>query len=83
MITKSVSIITGKSKSLWWKQKVSWTNILGDTEEVEAEGETLEIAIERAFIKAQSRGWTPRRWWQFWRWQDTPDVRGTLNFYGK
>jgi len=65
-----------------WSQKVSWTNILGDVEEVEARGETLHEAIVRAYTMAEARGWEPKRWWQIWRWQDTPDMRRVLKFYG-
>ena len=66
-----------------WTQKVSWTNIIGDVEEVEARGETLHEAIQRAYTMAEARGWTPKKWWMFWRWQDTPDLRKTLKFYGQ
>lgn len=32
---------------------------------------TPEFAIERAMFAARIHGWTPPRWWQWWRWNDT------------
>ena len=32
---------------------------------------TRVAAIQEAITFAKSNGWTPPRWWQFWRWMDT------------
>lgn len=30
--------------------------------------------IERRVLeRSKQEGWTPKRWWQFWRWDDTPN----------
>ena len=32
---------------------------------------TLEMAKKEALELAESDGWTPPKWWQWWRWNDT------------
>lgn len=29
----------------------------------------------RVLERAKKDGWTPKRWWKFWRWDDTPNPR--------
>jgi len=67
-----------RGNSLNWRQDVLWTDILGYTEIVSVEAQTVREAIEKAFAKASNRGWKPRKWWQVWRWGDTPDLRRIL-----
>lgn len=33
--------------------------------------ETPEEAYEKAIAFATQSGWTPPKWWQFWRWNDS------------
>ena len=34
-----------------------------------------EEAKEKCVKFAKDLGWTPPKWWQFWRWGDTPNPR--------
>lgn len=57
-------------------QEVEWTTFDGRKESVSVSGcETCADAIAKAFDMATRSGWTPKRWWQWWRWNDTPDLR--------
>lgn len=67
-----------RGNSLNWRQDVLWTDILGNKEIVSVEAHTVRDAIEKAFAKASNRGWKPKKWWQVWRWYDTPDLRRIL-----
>jgi len=33
---------------------------------------TQQLAKWKTIEEAKKAGWTPRRWWQWWRWNDTP-----------
>ena len=52
-------------------QKIVWHNFRGDefiahssgTDKAEVKTNVLKVAIRM--------GWTPPKWWQFWRWRDT------------
>lgn len=48
---------------------IRWrTSPLGARREVSATGYELETVVRSAETLATSVGWTPRKWWQFWRW---------------
>ena len=32
---------------------------------------SMEDAISRTVERAEACGWTPKKWWQWWRWGDT------------
>ena len=53
-------------------QTIKWTEFWGDKYTASRTGhETLEIAQKLVLEDAKKLGWTPRRWWQCWRWHDT------------
>lgn len=55
-------------------QSVTWTSFWGDVSMVQVDScENPEDATRFAFTVAKVQGWTPKRWWQFWRWRDTPN----------
>ncbi len=54
-------------------QKITWTSFWGEKTSVEVdECVTREEAREDALRFAIKAGWTPPRWWEFWRWSDQP-----------
>jgi hypothetical protein len=53
-------------------QEITWTSITGDKARVSVDGGDLpEEAVAEAIKLAKRYGWTPPKWWQFWRWSDT------------
>lgn len=53
-------------------QIIRWTDFDGSKTTVSVNGfETLEEARAAAVRSAKDSGWTPPRWWQWWRWEDT------------
>lgn len=51
---------------------VRWTKFDGTTETAAVSGCESEAEARReAFRIARKNGWTPPRWWQWWRWGDT------------
>lgn len=53
---------------------VRWTKFGGNRYEQGVSGcETAEEAQVEAYRWAILCGWTSRRWWQWWRWNDTPN----------
>lgn len=54
-----------------YSQAITWHD--GDAiHAVEASGfKTRREAFAAALEDARASGWTPPRWWQFWRWSDT------------
>jgi hypothetical protein len=46
----------------------SWTTLNGERSEIGFTGCTKQEAIDRAL----EWGWTPPKWWQWWRWDDQP-----------
>jgi hypothetical protein len=59
-------------------QGLAWTDITGRHHEITVSGcDTWEEAAREVIRLAEKDGWTPPRWWQFWRWNDTrPDKWG-------
>lgn len=56
-------------------QTIRWTNFDGSVEEITvSKCASAEEAYDMAIINAQVNGWTPPRWWQFWRWSDTSPI---------
>ena len=54
-------------------QSVVWTTWRGGKREIWIEGcNSLEYARQIVFKQARDAGWTPPRWWQWWRWRDRP-----------
>lgn len=52
---------------------VEWTLSCGAKMRVSVNGcWTAEEANEKAWKMADESGWTAPRWWQWWRWRDTP-----------
>jgi hypothetical protein len=58
-----------------YSQMISWAG-----NEVEVSGDTLTEVQEAAVKLAKESGWTPRHWWQFWRWSE-PDYSKLEQFY--
>lgn len=55
-----------------WGFKVSWSGGDGSRTTIAGEGYTSREEMERARDAALAElEWTPPRWWQFWRWNDT------------
>ncbi len=56
-----------------------WTMLNGDVNEVSEIGflEDMDSIRERVWVSARKEGWTPKRWWKFWRWDDTPNPAST------
>jgi hypothetical protein len=53
-------------------QEIHWTELNGDRHNVSSGWHgSLEAARWEALQMAKAFGWTPPRWWQFWRWNDT------------
>ena len=53
-------------------QTIRWTDLGGDEHAVRVNGCTSpQEALKEATRMACEMGWTPRRWWQFWRYSDT------------
>jgi hypothetical protein len=49
-----------------WRQ---WRDFQGSTYRVTVAGDgTVEEAKAHMDQAARDAGWTPARWWQFWRW---------------
>lgn len=53
-------------------RQIVWTEFGGDKVSVAVSGcADHQEAFEEALRLATMDGWTPPRWWQFWRWGDT------------
>jgi hypothetical protein len=60
-------------------QEVRWTKFDGSKHTLEINDcDTLDEAVQTAFREAIKCGWTPPRWWQWWRWGDTPAPTVTI-----
>jgi hypothetical protein len=51
--------------------KISWTGFWGDKQTVHYRGTNLDHCRRMAIDDAMRAGWTPPKWWQLWRWDDT------------
>ena len=57
-----------------WSVRIDWSGWKGEKEAITLTGdpgEPLESVRKKAVDHATELGWTPPRWWQFWRWADT------------
>lgn len=53
-------------------QSVTWTDFNGNITRIEISGRSsMREAKRDALEHAKGCGWTPPRWWQWWRWNDT------------
>ena len=51
-------------------QEIIWNSMAGQ-HSVKVEGcDSSEEARTEALRMAKESGWTPPRWWQWWRWSD-------------
>lgn len=59
---------------------VTWSGIDGSVSSVQEIGflDDQEAIVAEAYRKAAEDGWTPKRWWKFWRWDDTPNPKDPL-----
>lgn len=55
-----------------YTQTVSW-NLRGGGTSVSTTSSNLRSAQVSAYAFAINCGWTPRKWWQFWRWDEQPN----------
>lgn len=63
-----------------YAQEIHWTDLRGRTQSIRVEGcQTAEEVRAKAIDMAEMSGWTPPRWWQWWRWNDTrvPQIEPT------
>jgi len=50
---------------------VKWNERSGThTEITVSDCPDMETAKREAFASAKESGWTPRKWWQWWRWDE-------------
>ncbi len=55
-------------------QEIHWTEFNGTKNSFGIHNaETRDAALKAIAETAPKMGWTPRRWWQWWRWSDTPN----------
>lgn len=53
-------------------QEIRWTDRDGTVHRIVVDQCASSREARRMALKAAKiRGWTPARWWQFWRWNDT------------
>ena len=57
-------------------QIVRWTRFDGNSAVTEVFGDNLGEVRCKGWEFAARSGWTPIRWWKFWRWGDTPNPEG-------
>lgn len=64
--------------NLTWSYTVHWIKFPNKYSNMTSSGwETPEEAKKAALEFAAECGWTPRRWWQFWRWREPNPHRQT------
>lgn len=57
-------------------QTIRWTRFDGTvTTFGVTDCDSFEEARRKAVEWAESAGWTPPKWWQFWRWHDTKPAK--------
>lgn len=54
-----------------YTRSVKWTNFDGAGGSWSVQAETPEKAMMLALAASIRDGWTPPKWWQWWRWGDT------------
>lgn len=50
---------------------IRWTRADGMEQVVRTKRATFDEARTAAITEASKLGWTPPRWFEFWRWRDT------------
>ena len=56
---------------IMYGQKIEWRGLDGSVSAVEVnECESPQEAIDEAIKSAKAFGWSPPRWWQWWRWSE-------------
>ncbi len=56
-------------------QTIYWRDLRGVTSAVTVDKCTSpKEATTNAIAFAKELGWTPPKWWQFWRWSDTRPI---------
>ena len=67
-----------KSSSSAHNISLGWTGLDGRYRLVRTSSpvrqEELDDARTAVRQKAEQNGWTPKRWWKFWRWNDFGDA---------
>lgn len=52
-------------------QTITWTDFNGTRSSFEATGcVSAQAALREAIAGAKAFGWTPPKWWQWWRWHE-------------
>lgn len=52
--------------------RIDWTDSDGTRSYASTNGHRSPAAARDAALRmAKAMGWTPPRWWQWWRWDDT------------
>ncbi len=55
---------------------IRWTTFWGARTQVSGgDFPSRAEGIRETLAMASASGWTPPRWWQWWRWEDTPAPR--------
>jgi len=53
-------------------QTICWTEFSGDVTTISiSRRPSPDLALREAIEFAKRGGWTPQKWWQWWRWNDT------------
>lgn len=52
-------------------QKIVWHEFPNCRLMVHVSGTNMDHVRAEAIRAAKKMGWTPPKWWQFWRWSDT------------
>lgn len=65
-------------------QSIYWTDRDGTVTRTTTKGHsTPEDALRDALKQARAFGWTPPKWWQYWRWNDWREPKAKLKRAGK
>ena len=59
--------------SVTYSKTVEWRDMSGGRTAWTTEGTDLRDVEVSAFRLAAQSGWKPKKWWQWWRWDDTPN----------
>ena len=74
-------MIDGENTDPSWGQEIRWTHRNGNVTISSTKGHpTEELAKAQAIENAKHFGWTPPKWWEYWRWDDT-DFGSRLESY--
>jgi hypothetical protein len=57
-------------RTIEWNYQSHYVSIPTNTVTV-SDCNTLEEATREVILFALNSGWTPPRWWQFWRWRES------------